>query len=90
MNPIISMMNKQNPMIAMLQPIYNAMRGAQNPLDIIGQMAPNDNRMQQVMNTIQQNGGIQQAVYAEARNKNIDPMSAINQAQQILQAFNMK
>ena len=90
MNPIVSQMNMQNPMVAMLQPIYNAMKGSQNPISILGQMAPNDNRMQQVINTIQQNGGIQQAVYAEARSRNINPTDALNQAQQILNTFNMR
>ena len=70
MNPIISIMNQQNPMLQMLQPIYNVMRGAQNPLAAIGQMASNDERMQQVMNAVNQNGGVQQAVYAEAQKLN--------------------
>jgi hypothetical protein len=90
MNPIINMMNMHNPMLSMLQPIYNAMRGTQNPMAVIGQMASGDERMQQVMNTIQQNGGLQQAVYAEARNRNLNPDDALSQARQILQTFNMK
>ena len=90
MNPIISMLNQQNPMMEMLRPIYNAMQYSRNPMDVIGQMASSDNRMQQVMNAIQQNGGIQQAVYAKAQEKNIDPNDVLNQARQMIQTFMMK
>ena len=90
MNPIISMLNRQNPLAAMLQPIYNVMRSVQNPMDAIGQMASNDDRMQQVVDTIKRNGGIQQAVYAEAQRQNIDPNNVLNQAKQMIQAFNMR
>ena len=90
MNPIINLMNRQNPMIAMLQPMYNAMRTAQNPLAVLGQMAMSDERIQQALNSIQQNGGVQQAVYAEAQRRNIDPNNALNQARQMMQSFNLK
>lgn len=90
MNPIINQLNQMNPMVAMLQPLYNVMMTAQDPMSGLGQMAANDDRMQQVMNTIQQYGGVQQAVYAEAQKKNMNPNDALNQARQILQTFNMK
>ena len=90
MNPIVDMMNQQNPLAAILRPIFNAMQGNSDPLAMIGQMASQDERMQQVMTTIQQNGGIQQAVYAEAQKRNQNPNDALNQARQILQSFNMK
>ena len=90
MNPIINMMNRMNPMVAMMQPLYNAMQTAQNPMAVLGQMAANDDRMQQVVNTIQQNGGIQQALYAEAQKRNMNPNEALNQAQQMMQSFNMR
>lgn len=90
MNPIINLMNQQNPMVAILQPVYNAMKSFRNPIDAIGQMATNDDRMQQVMNSIQQNGGLQQAVYSEAQKRNINPNDALNQARQLIQTFNMK
>ena len=90
MNPIINMLNRQNPIAAMLQPIYNTMRAAQNPMAGLGQMAANDERMQQVVNAIRQNGGVQQAVYAEAQRQNRNPNDVLNQAQQILNAFNMR
>ena len=90
MNPIINQLNQQNPMLAMLRPIYNAMCGASNPMAALGQMAASDNRMQQVINTINQNGGIQHAVYAEAQSRNMNPNDALNQARQILQSLNMK
>lgn len=90
MNPIVSLLNRQNPMISMLQPLYNAMITAQNPMAALGQMANNDTRLQQVMSSIQQNGGVQQAVYAEAQRRNINPNDALNQAQQMMQTFKMK
>jgi len=90
MNPIINQLNQMNPMVAMLQPLYNVMMTAQDPMSGLGQMAASDDRMQQVMNTIQQYGGVQQAVYAEAQKKNMNPNDALNQARQILQTFNMK
>lgn len=89
MNPIIDAMS-QNPMMAMMRMLFNGGQGTGNPLSILGQMASQDERMKQVMNTIQQNGGIQQAVYAEAQRRNQNPDDALNQARQILQSFNMK
>lgn len=90
MNPIISKMQMQNPMIAMMQPLYAAMNGGQSIMSVLGQMASRDERMQMVVDTIRQNGGIQQAVYAEARQRNADPTDVLNQARQMLQTFNMK
>lgn len=96
MNPIINMMSQaaqpaqQNPMAGMLGPIFAAMQGASNPLEAINQMAKSDPRMQSVMDTIKQNGGIQQAVYAEAQRRNINLDDVLNQARQIMQSFNMK
>ena len=90
MNPLINMLNQQNPMLAMLRPIYNAMQTAHDPMSALSQMAMQDERMQQVVGTINQNGGIQRAVYAEAQRRNADPNDALAQARQILQTFNMK
>ena len=90
MNPIIDQLNQMNPMLAMFQPVMSAMRTAQNPMAALSQLAMRDNRMQQVINSIQQNGGIQQAVYAEANSRNINPNDALNQARQLMQTFNMK
>ena len=90
MNPILNLLNQKNPILTMIRPLYNAMQSGGNVMDAIGQMASNDERMQQVMTSIQQNGGIQQAVYAEAKRQNIDPNDALNQARQIIQSLNMK
>ena len=90
MNPIISELNKMNPITAMLSPLYNAMRSAGNPMAALGRMAMQDERMQQVVNTINQYGGIQQAVYAVAQKQNANPNDALNQARQFLSTFNMK
>ena len=90
MNPIVNWMNQQNPMTAMLQPLYSAMVASQNPMAALGQMAASDGRMQQVMDCIRQNGGVQQAVYAEANKRNMNPNDALNQARQIMQSFNMR
>ena len=90
MNPLINLLDQNNPMISMFQPLYNALRGSTNPMQTLGQMAYNDQRMQQVVNTINQYGGIQQAVYGEAQKRNLDPNSALQQAQQMMQTFNRK
>ena len=90
MNPIIDMLNKQNPLATMLQPIYSAMQTAQDPMSGIYQMAMRDERMQQLADVVKQYGGIQQAVYAESQKRNINPDNALNQARQMMQTFNMK
>ena len=90
MNPIVSMLNRQNPVMQMLQPLYSAMVASQNPMAALGQMAMQDNRMQQVMNSINQYGSVQQAVYAEAQKRNANPNDALNQAKQMMQSFNMR
>ena len=90
MNPIIEMMNRRNPLAAMLQPLYGALQNVRDPMSVLGQMAANDERFQQAVNSIKQNGGIQQAVYAEAQRRNMDPNDALNQARQMLRTFNMK
>jgi hypothetical protein len=87
MNPIVTQMMRNNPMTDMFQQVFGAMNGAQNPIAGLESMAVNDERMQTVLNTIRQNGGIQQAVYAEAQKRNMNPNDALNQAQQLLQAF---
>ena len=89
MNPLISMMN-QNPLLAMIQPLYSAMQTAKDPLSALSQMAMQDQRMQQVVQTINQNGGIQGAVYAEAQRRNTTPENALAQARQMIQTINMK
>jgi len=90
MNPLIAMLNQQNPLVAMMRPLYSAMQTAQDPLSALSQMAMQDQRMQQVVQTINQNGGIQRAVYAEAQRRNADPNDALAQARQMIQTFNMK
>ena len=55
-----------------------------DPVALINRMAATDSRMQQVKQVINQNGGIQQAVYAVARQKGVDPQMALNQARQML------
>ena len=90
MNPIINMLNQQNPIMDMLRPLYNAMQASGNPMAAISQMAMQDDRVKQAMNSISLNGGVQGAVYAEAQKRNIDPNEALAQAQQLLQTINMK
>lgn len=90
MNPIINHLNQQNPMLTMLRPIYNMMQNGNNPMVAINQMAMNDERMKQVSDVIAQNGGIQQAVYAEAMKRNVNPNDALNEARNILQSLNSK
>ena len=51
---------------------------------LINQMASTDPRMQQVKQVIDQNGGIQQAVYALSKQKGKDPQAVLNQARQML------
>lgn len=82
MNPIINQMNMNNPLAALAV----LMRNSPNPEAALRQMALQDERIQTVMNMINQYGGAKQAVYAEAKSRNIDPNSVFYQAQQMLQA----
>lgn len=86
MNPIVDMLNRQNPLMNILRSI----QGMQNPMAALEQMAMGDQRIQSIMDTIRKNGSAQQAVYAEAQKRNIDPNSLINQAQQMMQGLSMK
>lgn len=86
MNPIVDMLNRQNPLMNILRSI----QGMQNPMAALEQMAMGDQRIQSMMDTIRKNGSVQQAVYAEAQKRNIDPNALINQAQQMMQGLSMK
>ena len=90
MNPIISLLNQRNPMLEMLRPLYNALQGSTNEMEALGKVAMRDERMKQVISTINQNGGIERAVYAEAQKLGVSPDYALKQAQQMIQSLNMK
>ena len=71
-----------------LNQIMGMLKASNNPVPMIHQMAATDPRMQEVANVINQNGGVQQAVYALAKQKGVDPNYALQQAQQQLQSMN--
>ena len=87
-NPIVNMLPPaMNPMAG----IFNALRTAQNPIAALQNMALNSPEMQTVVNIINQNGGnAQQAFYAEAKNRGVDPMQAFRQAQEQAQSMMMR
>ena len=84
-----------NPIVNMLQPamnplagIFNTLKAAQNPIAALQNMALNSPEMQTVVNIINQNGGnAQQAFYAEAKSRGVDPMQALQEAQQQAQSM---
>ena len=80
LNPVMALLNKT----AALPQLFQTLLSASNPEAMIRQMAMTDPRMKQVQQVIDQNGSIQQAVYAVARQKGIDPQVALEQARQML------
>ena len=81
-----------NPIVNMLQPvanpltgIFNVLKAASNPIAALQNMALNNPQIQTALNIIQQNGGnAQQAFYAEAQRRGIDPAQAMQQAQSMM------
>ena len=81
-----------NPIVNMLQPasnplagVFNALKAAQNPIAALQTMAMNSPEMQEVSNLIQQNGGnAQQAFYAEAQRRGVDPTQILQQAKSMM------
>lgn len=78
-------MGKQTNELGIPEEVVNMIMAASNPIAELQQMAASDPRMQEVVSVINQNGGIQQAVYAMAKQKGIDPNSALQQARSMLQ-----
>ena len=79
-NPITEMLSKASTIPQMI----GMLRSASDPMAAISQMAATDPRMRQVQQVIDQNGSIQQAVYALAKQKGIDPQIVLDQARQML------
>ena len=82
-----------NPIISLMQPagaqplagIFNAIKAAQNPIAALQSMALSDPRMQTVIDIINRNGGnAQQAFYAEANSRGVDPTAYLAQAQSMM------
>ena len=81
-----------NPIVNLLQPasnplagIFNTLKAAQNPIATLQTMAMNSPEIQEVLNIIQQNGGnAQQAFYAEAQRRRVDPMQKLREAQSMM------
>lgn len=83
-NPIVNMLQPANPLAG----IFNTLKAAQNPIAALQNMALNSPEMQTVVNIINQNGGnAQQAFYAEAKSRGVDPMQALQEAQQQAQSM---
>ena len=60
-------------------------KASQNPMAALQQMAQSDSRLQQVMNTIQQNGGdAKSTFYKMAQQKGVDPNDIIKQLQSMM------
>ena len=82
LNPIVNMLRPaSNPLAG----IFNTLKAAQNPIAALQTMAMNSPEMQEVLNIIQQNGGnAQQAFYAEAQHRGVDPMQKLREAQSMM------
>lgn len=82
-NPIVNML--QPAMVNPLAGVFNLLKSASNPIMALQNMALNDPRMQNIYNIIQQNGGnAQQAFYAEAQRRGVDPTQTLQQAQSMM------
>ena len=81
-NPFSVVLGKISPQAAMLSQVVGALRAAQDPIAELYRMAATNPQMKQVTDVIDQNGGIQQAVYALSRQKGINPEYALEQARQ--------
>ena len=84
-NMLLNLLGQTNPAMAAISQIARMMQTFSDPMSAVQQMAQSDPRMQQLSQVISQNGGIQNAVYALARQKGIDPNVALQQAQQMMQ-----
>ena len=79
-NPISEMLGKAS----LLPQMIGVLKASSDPMAAINQMAATDPRMREVQQVINQNGSIQQAVYALARQKGVDPQAVLDQARQLL------
>ena len=80
-NPIVNMLQPANPLAG----VFNVLKSADNPLAMLQNMALNNPEMRNVMDIIQQNGGnAQQAFYAEAQRRQVDPTLILQQAQSMM------
>jgi hypothetical protein len=70
-----------------LNEIAATLKTSSNPMATIQQMASMDPRMQDISNVIQQNGSIQNAVYALSRQKGVDPNVVLQQARELAQSL---
>ena len=83
-NPIASLLAKVSPIGQMVQQATNMAKGIQsgNPLETLSQ---NDPRMKQVYEFINSNGGnAEQAFYALAKSKGINPNDFLNQVKSMI------
>ena len=83
-NPVSTLLAKINPMIATATEFFGILRTANDPLAMLYKMAETNPQAKQMTDFIDQNGGLQNAVSAQARQKGVDPNDAINQARQFL------
>ena len=84
MNPILNLLGKASPGMGRLGQIASAIKMAKDPVTAINQMAQTDPRMKQLSDILNQHGGnAQQAVYALAAQRGIDPDEVLKQAQEM-------
>lgn len=84
MNPLLSLLESGNKEQNPLAQVINLIKTAKNPVAAVSQMAQTDPRMKQVNDAINQNGGVQQAVYAIAKQRGISVDSLLNQARSMM------
>ena len=81
-NPIINLLGRTNPAMQALSQMVGIAKTVQNPQAALQQMSANNPQMQEVMQLINQNGGINNAqniFYNLCQQRGVDPNTILNQ-----------
>ena len=84
-NPIMSLLGMANPVMQTVGQMIEMVKMAKDPQAAITQMAQSDDRMKQVMEVVNQNGGdAKAAFYNMAKQKGVNPDDIINQVKSLM------
>ena len=83
-NPISALLGRINPTLGTATQLLGVLKTAKDPLAALYQMAQTNPQAKQMTDFIDQNGGLQQAINAQAQKQGVNPNEAIQQALQIL------
>lgn len=88
-NLLLNLLGKAASQQLPMEQVLGTIRAANDPIGEMTRMASSDPRMQEVINVINQNGGLKQAVIATAKEKGLDLDQVLKEAQQqMLKMFN--